>query len=257
MKRRLVLTAGALVAALSLSSCSTFDHSDVAATVNGHELTRDQLDKLVEDSSGESLRLALSVWARIVILEGEDYQGVPESGQAANERLLGIVSGFGEEYYNQGPATTGLVCVSALVTNDEAGAEAAADALAAGTAFSDVFLQFNQNQALQPTGGVVTDDTTGSDCLAPDGFVPELSEPFTQLSIGEASAPIPFAGGFVVAFSRPWAEVSSASQQTFISSAGGPTTNDAVVEIAPRLGRWDPAKAAVVPTATVEPTAAG
>jgi len=48
VKRRLALTAGALVAALSFSSCSTFDHNDVAATVNGHELTRDQLDELVE-----------------------------------------------------------------------------------------------------------------------------------------------------------------------------------------------------------------
>lgn len=72
MKRRLALSLGALVAALSFSSCSSVDHGEVVAEVNGRQLSRDQLASLTEGKTdGATVRSALTQWVRVVSLSDE------------------------------------------------------------------------------------------------------------------------------------------------------------------------------------------
>ena len=63
--RRLVKPLGALLtvaAFASLSSCSTFDRHDVAASVNGHDLTFEQLDALTNSASASVQRETIKTW---------------------------------------------------------------------------------------------------------------------------------------------------------------------------------------------------
>ncbi len=79
MTRRFAVLVGALVAAAALSSCTTFDNKDLAATVNGEELSMAELQALVESpglatvvnpqgtalTDGERQRLYTTVWVYV------------------------------------------------------------------------------------------------------------------------------------------------------------------------------------------------
>ncbi len=53
MTRRFAVLVGALVAAAALSSCTTFDNKDLAATVNGVELSVDTLNSMLDEKSDQ------------------------------------------------------------------------------------------------------------------------------------------------------------------------------------------------------------
>ena len=242
MKRRLALTAGALVAALSFSSCSTFDHSDVAATVDGHELTRDQLDTLVgADSTAESTRAAISAWIRLVVIEGNGYASVPTSSADLQQRVAATAYAT--------PAESGLACVSAIVTADEATATAAAQAIAGGMSFNDAFLTYNQSQQLISSGGVILDPDTGLDCAALQGFDPYIDS-IASLQPGEISDVVALPTSFIIFGLRPWEEVSPESQSLFLVAAEPADTAGVDISIASRFGTWNPATLAVEPSSS-------
>ncbi|MEQ1701722.1 MAG: hypothetical protein ABMA25_16555 [Ilumatobacteraceae bacterium] len=281
MKRRLALTAGALVAALSFSSCSTFDHSDVAATVNGHELTRDQLDTLVEDQlvalaatratlepgaldttakEIDIYREALTGWVQLVLMEGASYQGVPADAAASTTRQQAAFASLvrepsdGQWLYEVGAARTQVACLSVIVTQDPLGAEQAAAALADGAPFEEVFPLYNQNESVAATGGVLSTD--GSDCATIDALaalgIPAAA--ITDLGIGHSSGSLEVTGQeglFVVIRHREWSEVSPEWQDIFTGGSVPASAREGDVSVASRFGTWDPA------TLTVEPAAAG
>lgn len=238
MKRRLVLTAGALVAVLSLSSCSTFDHSDVAATVNGHELTRDQLDQLVsEGADAEATRVTLSQWVKLVLLSGDTYETAPTS---AND----LAAQLGPFAYLP-PAVGGYACASAIFMTDEASATEASAALDAGATFTEVFDQYNVDPDLGAGGALI--DANGFDCGRLDTL--PLPTELSALSIGEVSGPIALGeSAFVILRIRPFEEVSAELQAAILEAA--PITEVPVgdVSVASRFGRWDPTTASVAPT---------
>lgn len=70
MIRRSVFATGALVAALALSSCSTFSANDDAASIDGHHLTQDDLQLMLESDLGQSL------------LNNQPVDGVIDAGSA-------------------------------------------------------------------------------------------------------------------------------------------------------------------------------
>lgn len=273
MKRRLVLTAGALVAALSFSSCSTFDHSDVAATVNGHELTRDQLDTLVEDQLTalaatratlepdaldttakeiDIYREALTRWVQLVLLEGSDYQGVPADETSASTRREAAFAGLvrepsdGQWLYETGPALSGVGCLSAILTDEPSAAAEAAEALADGQSFDTVFSQYNKAASLDATGGVLSAD--GSDCAGLD-VLADFGIPVEELitlAVGESSDVIEIEGLFLVMRVREWSEVSPEWQQLFTDGAVPESVREGDVSIASRFGTWDATELTVV-----------
>ena len=251
VKRRLVLTIGALVAAGSLSSCSTFDHPDVAATVNGHELTRDELDRLADGTgSPVSFRTALTVWARLVLIEGDAYRTTPSTSDEVNERIsaalptLQRTEADGELYYSGGPAATGLACLSAIQANDEAKAQAAAAAIADGKSFSEAATTYSDDPALAESGGVLIGQD-GSDCIAVEQFSPALLETIAGLRVGEPTDVLPLGEAYVLIVARPWAELLPASQQLLISAAPPQQVRDGDVTIASRFGAWNQEKLTV------------
>ncbi len=251
MKRRLALTAGALVAAISLSACSTFDHPDVAATVNGHDLTRDELDRLADGTgTAVSFRTALTVWARLVLIEGDTYRATPATTDEVNARVsaalptLQRTEADGEIYYSGGPAATGLACLSAIQANDEATAQQAAAAIADGMSFSEAVSTYNDDPGLAQTGGVLIGQD-GSDCVGVDQFSPALLETIAALRIGEPTDVLPLGEAFVIIVARPWAELLPASQQSLIAAAPPLQVRDGAVIIASRFGTWNSEKLTV------------
>jgi len=85
VKRRLALSLGALLAAMSFSSCSSVGNTDLVAEVSGHELSRDQLAALTNDSvvmslyssppggrlAGDLVRGLISNWIILTSVESE------------------------------------------------------------------------------------------------------------------------------------------------------------------------------------------
>lgn len=269
MKRRLVLTAGALVAALSFSSCSTFDHSDVAATVNGHELTRDQLDTLASElvatvpddaSRADVYRTTLTGWVQLVLMEGPSYQGVPADAASAGARQEAAFAALvrepsdGQWLYEAGPQRTQMACLSVIATDDPAGANDAAAALADGQQFAEVLARYNKDESLAASGGVLSTD--GTDCASVDALAARgiPAESITDLAIGESSGSLELPGReglFIVIRHREWSEVSPEWQDLFTRGAFPASSREGDVSIASRFGTWDWV------TLTVEPTAAG
>ena len=253
MKRRLALTAGALVAALSFSSCSTFDHSDVAATVNGHELTRDQLDTLAStlvaqlqagDAKVDAYRVVLTRWVQLVLVEGDAYASVPATADDMNNRfnaavpLLDRTDADGEAFYAAGPSAVGVACLSAIQTADAATAAEALAAIDGGMTFADAAVQFNEDPAFQQSRGVVLGQD-GSDCIGVDQLASGLVDTITALKVGEPTDIIPINDVFLIIVVRPWDEVLPASQLAIIERAPPAQVREGDVSIASRFGTWN------------------
>ena len=99
--RRLTVLAGALVAAASFSSCATFEDSDAAVSVNGHELAADQLEVLADGASnGDAVRRAMSAWTQIEVLGG-DTEGLTSFAELS-ERLEETMRSLAAMYLDEG-----------------------------------------------------------------------------------------------------------------------------------------------------------
>lgn len=215
--------------ALVASGCTTFSDNDAVARVGDVELTRDDFDeRLIELGVGA---------ADVVPLEPVR----DEIGTWINEQLVADID-LGA-LYDQGAAASGVVCLSAIVVEEEATADAALLQLTDGAAFADVFTENNLDESLEPTTGAIP-------CLGPQDIADNAATPF--VAAGAALGPdTPFAAaplldtaggvfGWVVLSFRSFdeldaTEVDGLAGLVDVSGAAG----DADVYVDPRYGTFD------------------
>jgi hypothetical protein len=247
----------------------------VAATVNGHELTRDQLDELVEqeltdlaaerataEANGTEVtvdeigiyRDALTSWVRLALVEGDLYTTTPTSSNEIGLRLEAAVpllertEADGAAYYAQGPNVIGIACMSAIVTSERTNADEALTAIDDGMLFADAAVQFSDEGSQRQNRGVVI-GSDGSDCISVDQFPPDLLAGVSDREFGEPSEVMPLDDGWVILMIRPWAEVLPASQDAIISASTPAQIREGKVSVASRFGVWDDGNFQVVAAA--------
>lgn len=257
----------AIAAAGVLSSCATVERRDVAAAVNGHELTFDQLATLADDSTSASvLRDWLQTWVRTVAATDTDNELVTvEAMQQAFDDVVGtMLAEHGEEWreqYELGLDGAEYLCVGAIpLTASTDPAEVLAE-LRAGTSWAAVAEQYSSDPLLAASGGVLYDDFQSAD---PQGCYPAgtfagtyptvaalIADEQLRVGVPEAveldteSEPLD-----LVMVLRGWDDLTSDEQST-VSSTGLQQSFLAKVAAAdvyinPRIGRWDASTMEVV-----------
>lgn len=146
-RSKMPLLAVPLVLALSAvtAGCATFTDKDNVARVGDVELSRADFETQLTDLGaptdepleGEPVRGVITTWIQ------EQLAGLPVDADA----LRGT--------YEQGAATSGVLCVSAIVVADQATAEAVADDITGGTPFADAFAASNIDDQIAATGGAL------------------------------------------------------------------------------------------------------
>ena len=215
--------------ALVATGCTTFSDNDAVARVNDVELTRDDFDeRLIELGVGttdvvplEPVRDEIGVWIYEQLVADVDVGAL----------------------YARGAAVSGVVCLRAIVVEDEATADAALAELTDGAAFASVFTANNLDQSLEPTTGAIP-------CLGPQDIADNADTPFvaTSATMGPdtplAAAPLlDTAGGefgwVVLSFQSfedlDAPEVAALASLVDVSDAAG----DADVYVDPRYGTFD------------------
>ncbi|MEX0846442.1 MAG: hypothetical protein WD023_01590 [Ilumatobacteraceae bacterium] len=269
MIRRPLLAATALVAALALTSCSTFTDNANAARVGDVELSADSLAALVTstDATGASddgildaaiARAAITQWVRVVVLETET--GVPSDQAASVENLdsrldtalAALASGnldVAQEFYDAGPASSGVICLGVIPVASADDTAPLLDALSSGTSFADAAAQFSIDQGLADSGGVVT-TADGAECFPLDQIDPQLGG---QIAVNAVGAPfvvsLPTLDAVMVV--RPFDTLSDEAQADVALTANGATVlpelvGQADVQVDSRYGYWDAVTAEVL-----------
>ena len=158
------------------------------------------------------------------------------------------------EIYAGGPEASGIVCVRALVVTTEEEALAALARIEGGEAFGDVATELSLDQSTAAAGGVLSDPSTGLECLTWDAFstgvIADIVTPIGPATAGELVGPIAIEGASVLVQVRPFDEVA----ETVRTMSGGTAALDAQAKlllaaepfVATRFGRWDRTTGAVV-----------
>ena len=286
---------GGVVAAATLSSCATFD-SNTAATVNGTDISVDQLDAIrtglaeqpasfqldtanFDDTgaaNGELTRQALSLLIdNEVIRTALDDAGAPvtdealaavsdqlsasggdtglpaavqaalayqSAGSAALDALEPADPASFETAYNERPASTGVVCLEIASAPTEAEAQAAADALAAGTPVAT-------SDTVAVNDGCVPLNTLAS------AFPPEDVAWFLAAGPGDVSEIFPPSAADTASYQvikmQTWDDALE-KFTTVVTSSPGDLAKAAAfltadIAVASEYGRWDVVSQSVVP----------
>jgi hypothetical protein len=257
----------AIAAAGVLSSCATFEDRDVAASVNGHEITFDQLATLTDDSTSASvLRDRLETWVRTVAATDSDAEllTVEAMQQALDDVVGAMVAENGaqwREQYELGLDGADYVCVGAIpLTASTDPAEVLAE-LRAGTTWAAAAEQYSSDPLLAASGGVLYDDFQSAD---PQGCYPSGSFASTYTPVAALIADEQLRVGVpeaveletesepldLVMVLRSWDDLTIDEQST-VSTTGLQQlflakVTEADVYINPRIGRWDASTMAVV-----------
>ncbi|MGB8858963.1 MAG: hypothetical protein WCC60_06895 [Ilumatobacteraceae bacterium] len=272
MKRPLALSLGALVAVLSFSSCSSVDHADVVAQVNGHELTSDQLSALAGDTTeGAGIRQTLTTWIEVVAVT-DDASGLTTAADLSAKKaglfqsLLGQFTDAGRTTYELGLDGSPLLCLSAIPLDTTVPTQQVLDELAAGTSFADAAGTYSIDDALAESGGVVA-NVDGAECLESTSFNAALIQALADAGavVGTPTA-VELQGQPVIILLRPYDELTLTDDQELRLSANelGAVLRDkydaADIEIDARVGKWDAAQGQVVAVGAnpaTRPTTAG
>lgn len=147
MNRRLLTIAAPLALATIASGCTTFSDSDAVARVGDVELSEDEFVErlaavgITTDQTVplDPARAELTLWIQSQLVDPDTLA----------------------EQYDAGPATSGSICLSAIVTETEDAADAAAADLDGGTDFATVFGATNIDPTLVDATGVLPCITSG------------------------------------------------------------------------------------------------
>ncbi len=256
MNRRLLLAAGALVAASSLSSCSTFTSSDVAARVNGRELTRAQLDVISGDATaGDEARGVIADWIRLAVLGG-DLTGIESKADLAERRSQAVVDlstpylADAEAAYTKGLDGSPALCLGAIPLDTGGDTSAVTDFLAGGGSWADAAAQFSANADFASNGGLVLDQN-GANCVDPGVFKPELIDALkaAKATVG-SPVTIDVGGKPAVVLLRPFSDLTPDDRATLTQPQVAADLSKRLaatrIYVNPRFGRWDATSVSVV-----------
>ena len=260
MKRRLALSLGALVVAVSFSSCGSVGQGDIVAEVNGVTLGRDTLAATVEDSTaGNDVRAALTAWVQVASVSDDaaeigNREELLAEGERVIESVLADVGDASRAGYEKGLDGGSYLCLAAITLGNEVpGADVIAE-IEAGMSFAEAATEFSTTERLAQTGGVVS-DAQGATCLDQAAF--DVAFPQIREVLAEAGATVgqpvvvSDASGELVLLLRGYDELNLDEQrvlsQTQIGTALAAKVDAAEITISARIGRWDPVASQVVP----------
>ena len=256
-----LVTASALFASISLSSCSTFNRNDLAAKVGDRSLTAKEVEALAATggaaAAGDALRQELTTWIRVAVLESSSRTAAPTTPLTTGDldtRLTKAVAEIGRgtarSVYEKGLAGSPLICLAAISVASIDDANTALSALQSGTSFADGARQFSTDGA-KDSGGVVT-DSNGNECLDPTtaSINPAVLTALKGIPVGQPIA-LDLGTFSAVLMLRPYDELRPESQSAIASATVTQSQLDGIVDAAdiyvdPRYGRWEATSASVV-----------
>jgi hypothetical protein len=266
--RRLIKPLGALltVAAIaSLSSCSTFDRNNVAATVNGHELTFEQLDNLTNSSTSASVqRETLSKWVQVAAatqgpLDASSADAISAADLALPVLLLPEGDGPAKATYDQGMTVSDIACVMLFPIESSVDPQAIIASITDADSFATAAKKYSIQKDLADSGGMLL-NAQGVNCASSASVTRNQAFNAALLAadpkVGDATL-VEFGTttpqAMVIVRLRPYAELAPIDraivEHTAVSDAMLRIVTAAHVYVNPRLGRWDAATATVVPDA--------
>lgn len=168
--------------------------------------------------------------------------------------LVGTPEAEIEARYDQGIATSGIACVSHILVENEADAEAALARLDDGEDFATVASEVSTDGSAAG-GGALSDPTTGAACSDAATFsasyIPVFVDAALGAEVGVPTAPVESEFGFHVILVRPFAEVSAEVVETIRGAELAPRAAELFgavdVSVSPSIGTWSPASNSVEP----------
>ncbi len=260
VKRRLALSLGALVVAVSFSSCGSVGQGDTVAEVNGVTLGRDTLAAIAEDSTaGDDVRAALTAWVQVASVSSDAAQidtrdELLAEGERVIESALADVGEQSRAGYELGLDGGSFLCLAAITLGTEVpGADVIAE-LESGMSFADAATEYSTTERLAQTGGVVS-DAQGSTCFDQAAF--DVAFPQIRQVLADAGATVgrpvvvSDSSGELVLLLRAYDDLNVDEQrvlaQNEIGAALSAQVEVAEITISRRIGRWDPVASQVVP----------
>jgi hypothetical protein len=251
-RRRSAVLAAAL-AAITLSSCATFNRNAVAAKVGDRSLSAVSAEGLVaatdQAPTGDQLRQQLTNWIRVSVLESSTGTAAPAGPPTADgltartKQVVGAIDGGrGKDLYDSGFKGSPFICLAAIPVLNLDDANKVLAALTSGTSLADAAKQFSTDPTLAQNGGVVTDEN-GNECLTASTVNTVITEALAKLPVGLPAA-VDLGTLTAVVAIRPFNTLKPESQRLVAAQAIVATAS---VYVDPRYGRWDPSSASVVP----------
>lgn len=255
MIRRLLPAAGALAAAAllstGLSSCKTVDRADVAAEVNGNQLTNEQLSKLADGSTDAAvLRETLAGWIQVASLsdDASDITDTAALDKTRTDVLTGLLDQLGEP--GRAAYETGLAgeytCLAVIPLDAAVPAADVITEILGGLSFADAAAKYSTAQSLAASGGVIADQN-GQGCFNRADFDAKFASVRDALQSVDAEVGVPNVisdgGGEYVVLLRPYDELNVSERvtvgQTELAGAIASAYDSAKVWVNPHLGVWN------------------
>ncbi len=284
--RRLAAVSSLLIVTATLPACATFDRNDAAATVNGVEISNDEVTRLAAAGAQDGLSTQSAAIVEALVrnelsaqyladrgipvsdsdradmrarLEAEQqWQTTPPAVQDALVEINAVNERFRSQFSNADQARktyeaqgvgSGVACVSHILVATEDEANAVLDRLEAGEPFEALAAELSIDQGSAQNGG-------GYPCEPTEQWqgsvVPEYANGAIAATVGVPTEPVQSQFGYHVMLVRPYeAEAATINAALGFDDAAYQAAladlGSGSVTIDSRYGRWDPATGTVVP----------
>jgi hypothetical protein len=259
-RRRCAALVAACTAAIVLQSCATFDRNNVAAQVDDLSLTAKAAEKLAANddnaATGDRLRLELTKWIRVTVLESSNGIAAPsgtptpeELDARLSQAIVELAGDNAKQVYQLGPNGSPLLCLAAITVASADEANTVLATINAGMTFENAARQFSTDTVLAADGGIVK-GPDGAECIAPDGVNAAAVDALRTTPVGQAI--VADLGTFsAVMMLRPYEDLLPESKSSIAGATVSQDQIDAIVDSAdiyvdPRYGRWDATTGTVV-----------
>ena len=256
-----VFATATLAAVVGLSSCDKYEPNETAATVNGHELSLEQLEELAEGNDDPAVRrAALTAWIQVVAVSEDPGELLSEEALAAQRDLIipPLIEATMEEtqqQYEQGLDGSPLLCMAVIPLAAETDSTVVLDELDAGTSFAELATQFSEDPSLAESGGVIEVD--GAECLPTDQWNVDLLGLLAEANVKVGTPDVIILNDAeVVVLLRPFDELTDNSKtqlaQGPVSAALLDMYQAADVTVLDSIGVWDSEQGLVVASSSDE-----